>query len=179
MERGPAREVIDAYLRRGKEASTTPLESAPTERHGRGAFHRRGVEDKSGTGSHRHERPPGDLPPRLPSADGRPVQHLVVGIYVRGNYGQPLFICISRVAQTGFPTLAPSGSVWCHIPELPLLPGVYTLDIWCKVDEALSDRVNHASELTVSEGDFFGSGKLPPREGGEFLVHHEWEVTRA
>ena len=50
-------------------------------------------------------------------------------------------------------------------------------DVWSKVDEVLADRINHASELTVSEGDFFGSGKLPPREGGDFLVFHEWEVT--
>jgi len=83
------------------------------------------------------------------------------------------------VAQNGFSSLAPSGSIQCHIPVLPLLPGVYMFDIWCKVDEVVTDRINHASELTVSEGDFFGSGKLQPREGGEFLVFHEWEATEA
>jgi lipopolysaccharide transport system ATP-binding protein len=180
-ETGSTREVIDSYLRRGREASSTPLLQR-TDRDGSGSmrFTALALEDDDGNPvtSVTSGR---SLTVRLDysSTDGRPVRRAVVGIYVRGLYGQPLFICLSRVAQDGFPNLAPNGSIRCRIPELPLLPGVYMFDIWCKVDEVLADRVNHASELTVSEGDFFGSGKLPPREGGDFLVLHEWEVTEA
>jgi len=178
---GPTREVIDAYLLHAKEASSTPL-AQRSDRTGQGSvrFTALGLEDGAGNAitTATSGRP---VTVRLDysSADGRPVHRVIVGIYVRGLYGQPLFICLSRVAQNGFSTLAPSGSIRCHIPVLPLQPGVYMLDIWCKVDEVITDFVNHASELTVSAGDFFGSGKLPPPEGGEFLVFHQWEATEA
>ena len=181
VESGSTREVIDAYLQRGREASSRTL-TQRTDRDGSGSmrFTALALEDDDGN-SVTAATSGGSVTVRLDysSADGEPVHRAVVGIYVRGLYGQPLFICLSRVAQDGFPNLAPSGSIRCRIPELPLLPGVYMFDVWCKVDEVLADRINHASELTVSEGDFFGSGKLPPREGGDFLVFHEWEVKEA
>jgi lipopolysaccharide transport system ATP-binding protein len=179
VKSGPTREVIDTYLLHAREASSTPLIQR-TDRTGNGSvrFTAIGLEDEKGNAvtTATSGRP---VTVRLDysSADGQRVDRLVVGIYFRGLYGQPLFICLSRLAQTGFPTLAPSGSIRCRLPVLPLLPGVYMLDVWCKVDEAIADFVSHASELTVSEGDFFGSGKLPPPEGGEFLVYHEWEAT--
>jgi lipopolysaccharide transport system ATP-binding protein len=181
VESGSTREVIGAYLQRGREASSTSL-TERTDRGGSGSvrFTALGLEDGDGNAI-TTATSGGPVTMRLDyrSADGRPVHHVIVQIAVRGLYGQPLFICLSRVAQNGFSSLAPSGSIRCHIPVLSLLPGVYVLDAWCKVDEVVTDRINHASELTVSEGDFFGSGKLPPREGGEFVVFHEWEATEA
>jgi hypothetical protein len=38
------------------------------------------------------------------------------------------------------------------------------------------DRIAHAKTLAMIEGDFFGSGKLPPAYVGPFLVQHSWEV---
>jgi len=181
VESGQTREVIDAYLLRGKRASSTPL-TERVDRTGKGSvrFTALGLENSAGDPiTTATSGMPVTIRLDYSSADGRPVHHAVVQIAVRGHFGQQLFIFLSRVAENGFPSLAPSGSIWCHIPMLPLLPGVYALDLWCKVDEVITDRVNHAGELTVSEGDFFGSGKLPPREGGEFLVDHRWEATEA
>jgi len=36
--------------------------------------------------------------------------------------------------------------------------------------------VADAGKLTVVEGDYFGTGKLPPREAGDFIVAHSWTV---
>jgi len=181
VKSGPARDVIDAYLRRGRDASATPL-AERLDRTGTGAvrFTALALEDEA-RNALTTPTSGGWVTLRLDyeSADGRPVDHVIVGIVVRGLFGQALFICLSRVAQNGFSSLAPSGSIRCHIPTLPLLPGVYALDIWCKVSEVITDFINHASELTVAEGDFFGSGKLPPRTAGEFLVPHRWEATEA
>ena len=64
----------------------------------------------------------------------------------------------------------------CGIPRLPLQPGVYAFTIWCKVGDNLEDYVADAGKLTVVEGDYFGTGKLPPRDGGDFIVAHNWTV---
>jgi lipopolysaccharide transport system ATP-binding protein len=181
VEDGSTREVIDSYLRYGEDAEATSL-TTRSDRIGTGvmrftALALEGADGKEITtvtsGS------PVTIRLDYATSDGRPARRVVAGIYVRGSYGQPLFLCISRVAPEGFPALAPAGSIRCHIHNLPLLPGVYPLDVWCKVDEALADRIGNAGQVTVSEGDFFGSGKLPPREGGEFLVFHEWEAPEA
>ena len=181
VESGPTREVIGAYLQRGKDASSKLLTDR-TDRTGTGAvrFVAVGLEDGDGNAI-TTAISGGPVTVRLDyeTADGRPVDRVIVGIYVRGLYGQPLFICLSRVAPNRFSSLPPRGSIRCHMPVLPLLSGAYMLDIWCKVSEVITDFVNHASELTVSEGDFFGSGRLPPTSAGEFLVAHDWEVTEA
>ena len=48
--------------------------------------------------------------------------------------------------------------------------------IWCMVGDNLEDYVADAGKLTVVEGDYFGTGKLPPREVGDFIVAHDWTV---
>jgi len=181
VESGPTREIVDAYLQRGREASSTPL-TQRIDRSGEGSvrFTALGLEDGAGNAiTMATSGRPVTMRLDYTSADGQPVHGVIVEVVVRGLWGQPLFTCLSRVAKSRFSNLAPNGSIWCHIPVLPLLPGVYRLDLSLKVDEVVTDRINHASELTVSEGDFFGSGKLPPREAGEFLVLHEWEATEA
>ena len=40
----------------------------------------------------------------------------------------------------------------------------------------MEDAVSEAGKLTVVEGDFFGTGKFPVRETGDFLVAHEWSL---
>ncbi len=181
VESGPTREVTEAYLRRGREASSTPLTDR-RDRRGSGTvrFTALALEDEAGnpvstaiSGGAVTVRMDYEVP------GSQRVNSVVVGIAVKGLYGQPLFICLSRTAPQGYMTLAPRGSIRCRIPTLPLLPGVYALDIWCKASEVITDLVNHASELTVAEGDYFGSGKLPPRSDGEFLVYHEWETAEA
>ena len=64
----------------------------------------------------------------------------------------------------------------CSIPRLPLQPGVYAFTICCTVGDNLEDYVADAGNLTVVEGDYFGTGRLSPRDGGDFIVAHNWTV---
>lgn len=104
------------------------------------------------------------------------LRNAIVQIAFSGVLGQPLFACLSRVAENGVLALTRGGRVLCHIPRLPLLPGVYTYSVWCKVAETLEDWVLDAGKLSVAEGDYFGTGKLPPNQVGDFLVAHTWSV---
>jgi len=36
--------------------------------------------------------------------------------------------------------------------------------------------VSEAGKLSVVEGDYFGTGKLPPNTVGDFLVAHTWSI---
>jgi hypothetical protein len=40
----------------------------------------------------------------------------------------------------------------------------------------LADWVQRAARLSVAEGDFFGTGRLPPSSHGGLLIPHTWSV---
>ena len=105
------------------------------------------------------------------------LRNAVVQVKFFGVLGQPLFACLSRVSLADVLALPPDGRLVCRIPRLPLVPGIYTYTIWCEVGGNMEDFVAHAGTLSVAEGDFFGTGKLPPGTVGDFLVDHEWSVT--
>jgi lipopolysaccharide transport system ATP-binding protein len=104
------------------------------------------------------------------------VNHVIVQTQFFGVFGQPLFACSSKSSHRGPLALSRGTRLLCSIPRLPLQPGVYALTIWCKVDFIIEDYVADAGKLTVVEGDYFGTGKLPPREVGDFIVAHNWTV---
>jgi lipopolysaccharide transport system ATP-binding protein len=105
------------------------------------------------------------------------VNHVVVQTKFFGLFGQPLFACLSTSSHRGSLALSRSTRLLCNIPRLPLQPGVYAFTIYCSVGNTLEDYVADAGKLTVVEGDYFGTGKLPPREVGDFIVAHNWTVT--
>jgi lipopolysaccharide transport system ATP-binding protein len=105
-----------------------------------------------------------------------PLYNAAIQIKFFGFLGQPLFACLSRAAFGESLSLAPGARIFCNIPRLPLRSGIYTYTIWCTVGETLEDYVPEAGKLTVVEGDFFGTGKFPARNTGDFLVAHQWSV---
>ena len=102
------------------------------------------------------------------------LDNAVVQIKFFGGLGQPLFACLSRAARRESLTLVAGVRLVCNIPRLPLVPGAYTFTIWCTIGENLEDYVSEAGQLFVTDGDYFGTGKLPPNQVGDFLVAHSW-----
>lgn len=100
----------------------------------------------------------------------------VVRIAFSDIYNQRVFMCITRSSYGYTLNLKQKGRIKCTIPKLPLLPGTYTIDVWCKVDEKIADEIRTAAELVVAEGDFFGTGRLQPNDSGSLLVPHQWEM---
>jgi lipopolysaccharide transport system ATP-binding protein len=106
--------------------------------------------------------------------DSKPLHNASVQIKFFGGVGQSLFACASRSSNPESMTVAPGGRLFCNIPRLPLAPGVYTFTIWCTAGEVMEDLVAEAGKLVVVDGDYFGTGKLPARTVGDFLVAHTW-----
>jgi lipopolysaccharide transport system ATP-binding protein len=99
---------------------------------------------------------------------------LHVALSFLDQHDRMLFACDS-VQLDGNLSLGPSGVVECVIPNLPLAPGTYRLNLWAALSGTLADHVQHAAEFTVSPADFFGTGRLPDHpKFGPFLVRHRW-----
>jgi lipopolysaccharide transport system ATP-binding protein len=80
------------------------------------------------------------------------------------------------MAGTPFNTIPENGEAVCRIPRCPFSPGSYSLNIYCEVNGILADWVQEAKQVTVVEGDFYGTGKLPSVAHGGFLVDQHWDI---
>ena len=63
-----------------------------------------------------------------------------------------------------------------YFPKFPLMPGVYRVHLYCAANGVTSDWVKDAVTIHVVEGDYYGSGKLPPKGWGHVAAAHDWEI---
>lgn len=105
------------------------------------------------------------------------VRSVAFRIQVLDSNEQPLFICNNAHTTGLFAILQNEGSAICSIPKLPLYGGTYYINIHLySANNAVLDQVEFAKELTVADGDFFGTGKIPVVKKG-ILVSHNWQLT--
>lgn len=111
------------------------------------------------------------------SPNGSVVQNVDIAVTILDLNGLPLLTCFTQHRARSFSELPPMSRIQCDIPVLQLLPGEYQIDVWASVEGEEADYVQHASRLTIAEGDFFGTGKLPiASKHGPFLVEHHWRI---
>jgi homopolymeric O-antigen transport system ATP-binding protein len=93
-------------------------------------------------------------------------------------FGRMLFVCSTRTVNSTFREIQPGRRVRCIVPNLPLAPGIYSITVICKENGyTLADKIDSAAELTITSGDFFGTGKVTPPDAGPFMVKHSWELV--
>jgi len=175
---GPPQEVIERYLSRSRADASIPV-AARQDRKGDGRLRFTRISILNERGEAVDTVISGqDMSVVLEYDITGPesLHNAVIQIKFFGALGQLLFACSTRAAVTESLTLAAGTYISCRIPRLPLRSGSYTFTIWCTVNENLEDSVSEAGMVSVVEGDFFGTGKYPSRDTGDFLVAHEWSV---
>lgn len=81
-----------------------------------------------------------------------------------------------------FGELPKTGRLVCRIPRLPLIHGMYRLDVSLSGRRRRSeplDVLQNAAELRVIQGNFFGSGRVPAIKDGVVLVEGGWRLESA
>jgi lipopolysaccharide transport system ATP-binding protein len=178
---GPSDEAITRYVAASRE-SLAELE-ARTDRRGSGSVRvtRLLVEDLSGTPCDTIRSGEGirfvlEYRSTLPRLHGLRA-NIVLGT---GTY-RGLLSLVSDVTGSDLGGAPPSGRLVCTVPELPLMPGHYEIRFTCLLGDEVVDKLPQAGTITVTHGDFFGTGKLPRDTAyfGPLLVRHSWEVEPA
>ncbi|KPF66568.1 hypothetical protein IP69_14775 [Bosea sp. AAP35] len=100
---------------------------------------------------------------------------LLANIVFSNSKGVRLFGAPSDATRQTKGRLWPKGRLVCRLPEVPLLPGNYELDIACLRDRELADKIMGAATLTVIEGDPFGTGALPHPHFGDVVIRYGWD----
>ena len=102
------------------------------------------------------------------------IRDLNLAVVFKNDKGQRLFGTPSEVLPGNhLSELTQEGEYLLKISKLPLLPGVYDLDLGCIINRLTTDKIVSAKRLIVNDFDFFGSGKLPSSQMGEILVRFE------
>jgi lipopolysaccharide transport system ATP-binding protein len=104
----------------------------------------------------------------------RNVNNVAIAYTIRDQRAQFLFRPSSQDTGQVFDNLSKKGMFRCVIDRLPLTPGRYRITTRITVNGMEADYVEGAAFLVVSEGDFFGTGRL--NDHSPVLLDHSWEV---
>ena len=67
-----------------------------------------------------------------------------------------------------------NGVAICNVKNIPLQPGLYVLHFFCSDLKEVFDEIPFGGTLEVESGNFFSSGKLPPK--GSVLIQNNWTI---
>jgi lipopolysaccharide transport system ATP-binding protein len=177
---GPTREVLETYVRSVLRESGTQL-TERADRHGTGelrfteiAFEADGrTVDSPATGEDF------DIVVRYETQNGKPVRNVSFAIQVNTLLGEVILHLYTRTAGISISEVPATGAVHCRVPRCPLPSGQYTITLWADRSGDPLDWIQRACELTVREGDFYGSGQTQPSTHQSVLVDHDWSVNAA
>ncbi len=179
---GDQSEAVGFYIRQMKNSDEHISLSARTDRKGNGLVRVTSIDCRDEHGvTVTNIRSGGSLSLHMAFTSAAEVQAddlAHVGITAYTLLGVPVFTQTTRIMLMEFTDLPTQGVFVCHIPVLPLPPSVYPVSITVKLNNTLADQIQHATQVSVIEGDYFGTGKIPTAAEGNCLVRAEWKLER-
>jgi lipopolysaccharide transport system ATP-binding protein len=113
------------------------------------------------------------------SPDGRAVRNASFSISIYTILGDLILQLQSDAAGAAFDELPPVGEIRCRLPRFQLPAGRYAINIMARAAGDIADWIQRAADLTVGEGDFFGSGRTLAESHRTVLVEQEWDSREA
>jgi homopolymeric O-antigen transport system ATP-binding protein len=101
---------------------------------------------------------------------------VTANIMVKTQMDTPVFLLHNRLTGNIWTHIPPTGTFICRIKKLPLPASVYRLGYSLLKHHEYIDSIPDAKELIVEQGDFFGTGEIPPITHGVCLTEAEWRL---
>jgi homopolymeric O-antigen transport system ATP-binding protein len=177
---GPTGKVIEEYVS-GIRSHTAISLNDRSDREGTGRFKFTSISFENDAGAVDVPITGEDLEVVLTyeSSDGNAIRNAGFAIGVYSVLGNLILQLQSDVAGALHRSIPPSGEIRCRIPRLPLPAGRYVLNLMGTSGGTPADWIQRAGELTVAEGDYFGSGRRLPDSHQTVLVEQSWSVLSA
>jgi lipopolysaccharide transport system ATP-binding protein len=180
VELGRTSDVIDTYVHQVRSEMSTDL-ALRQDREGSGRL--RFLDIWFESDGQRIDAPQTgrdcDIVLAYETTDGNPVREPSFAISISTFFGVTLLHLHTQTSGTRLVEAPPRGEVHCHLPRCPLPAGQYTLNVFADRSGEILDWVQRAAEMTVTEGDFFGSGQAQPQSHQSILVDHGWSIAPA
>ena len=149
---GTAAEAVQQYVNVAIDLSMVHL-AARTDRRGDGRLRFTSIESQLRTGAESELRLGFEAQASLHNVE------VAVGMFTTGGVGAAHLATSS--SGRDFEIVPSSGTFVCRLPRAALLPGQYRVNAFCRVNGEVADWVTDAAVVSVSEGDYFGTGRLP------------------
>ena len=105
----------------------------------------------------------------------KPSNDVILTVVVAGSKGTRLFGLPSDIIRSELTLDKKRGRFVCTVPRLPLLPGNYDIVASCIVNRELTDKISNTCHITVSDSNYFGTGRLQQGNLGDVLVDFKWD----
>jgi lipopolysaccharide transport system ATP-binding protein len=180
IEDGPTKEVIESYLASISHLAKVPL-SMRKERQGAGEIIFCDIELLDD-----RKRPLAcawsgqDVSVRLhyQAKSSKIFKNCRASILVSRNQ-RPYFLLSTDLVDTKQLDLQGDGYIDFVIPKLPLSASTYQVTVYLESNRLIQDWVLDAWEISVADGDFYGTGRNYPSDswrGATVLINHGWEL---
>jgi len=103
-------------------------------------------------------------------------RNIIASLILKTQFDTPVFLHHNRLTGETFGQLPSQGAFILRVPHLPLPSANYRLGFSIVDHNDYLDQLLDAVELTVIDGDFFGSGEVPPATHGVVLVNGRWHI---
>ena len=104
------------------------------------------------------------------------ISRVIASLAIKTQLDIPVFLQHNRLTGDEFGALPAKGIFAARIYNLPLPSANYQLSYLLTQDSISLDGINDAISLSVIEGDFFGSGEVPPISHGVCLAKAKWRL---
>jgi lipopolysaccharide transport system ATP-binding protein len=109
--------------------------------------------------------------------DGASPRNVDFAVTLLTHNDEMILFLHSEITGDLFTEVPARGEARCRVPRCPIPPGQYLLNVWSGSGGEPLDWVQRAADLTVAQGDFYGTGRELPSSHRSVLVDHEWTVT--
>ena len=173
---GPTRGVVEEYIASVRKDAATEL-GKRTDRDGSGRlrFEHVGFRSNGQTTDMPVTGEPTEIVIGYSSPSGREVRDPTFSISIFTGLGE-LILQLQSDASTRYESLPPEGEIVCRLDRLPLPAGTYTINLFSSIGGEIADWIQRAAQLTVAEGDFFGTGRTLAESHQTVLVDQEWRT---
>ena len=177
---GGASECVRQYMKEVTEMSNIPL-GLRTDRTGNGSVRFARVYFRNNSHSTINEVRSGDditVVMELENNTGTDLTHFHLSVGIRDSSDSDSMICYlsSALQRNDFEYIPYSKiiRIGIRIAKFQLVPGGYTMTLYSTVRGDLADWIRGAIKFEVQPGDYYGTGKLPAADQGQFLPDYSF-----
>ncbi|MBC8044524.1 MAG: ABC transporter ATP-binding protein [Rhizobacter sp.] len=103
-------------------------------------------------------------------------RQVIVSLQLRTNLDVPAVLHHNRLSGQAFGKLPRVGTFICRLRRLPLVPSTYRLTYSLDSERGCLDSIDNATDVVVTDGDFYGTGEVPPSSHATVLADGAWRV---
>jgi len=99
------------------------------------------------------------------------VENVEIRLIIVDDNDNTVFVCNNYHSSSLFASVSENQKIVCSVNQFPLPQGIYYVHLRCMSNRQVLDEVDFAYEISVEQGDFYGTGKTPVIKSAVYVSH--------